>query len=136
MNKNCLPWTKEYFQTNVVNTAAETEELKFVLDNVVSITGDCDVTQRKGKVLCIYDMKLEFSITGSKSDEEETFLATVVVPEFVHDQDEDDYVFDIESSDYKADIRRVLVPELKQKLIKFQNDLIKAHEQDVQHATD
>ncbi|XXZ98379.1 hypothetical protein QA089_000875 [Meyerozyma guilliermondii] len=136
VDKNCLPWTKEYFQENVVNTSAESGDLKFVLDNVVSISGDCDVTQRKGKVLCIYDMKLEFSIAGTSASEEDKFSATIVVPEFVHDQDEDDYVFEIDSSDHKSEILRVFVPELKQKLIKFQSDLIEAHERDVQHATD
>lgn len=83
--------------------------------------------------MCIYDMKLEFSVSGTSADEE--ILATIVVPEFVHDQDEDEYVFEIDS-DHKSEILRVLVPQLKQKLMKFQSDLIKAHERDVQHATD
>lgn len=78
-------------------------------------------------------MKLEFSVSGTSADEE--ILATIVVPEFVHDQDEDEYVFEIDS-DHKSEILRVLVPQLKQKLMKFQSDLIKAHERDVQHATD
>ena len=84
--------------------------------------------------MCIYDMKLEFSIAGTSASEEDKFLATIVVPEFVHDQDEDDYVFEIDSSDHKSEILRVFVPELKQELIKFH--LIEAHERDVQHATD
>lgn len=78
-------------------------------------------------------MKLEFSVSGTSADEE--ILATIVVPEFVHDQDEDEFVFEIDS-DHKSEILRVLVPQLKQKLMKFQSDLIKAHERDVQHATD
>ena len=118
-----------------MNTSAQAGDVKLVLDNIVAITGDCDVTQRKGKVLCIYDMKLELSVTGTKPDEER-FLATIVVPEFVHDQEEDEYIFEIEASEHTPEIRRLLVPELKKRLLKFQADLIRAHERDVQHATD
>lgn len=135
MDKNCLPWSKEYFQKEIIDTTFENDELKVSLDNVSSITGDCDVTQRKGKVLCIYDMKLQFSINGVSKNEDETFNGTITVPEFVHDQEDDEYVFDIEVENYKIEIRKFFIPILKQKLMNFQNDLVKAHEKDVQHNT-
>lgn len=135
MDKNCLPWSKEYFQREIIDTTFENDELKVSLDNVSSITGDCDVTQRKGKVLCIYDMKLQFSINGVSKNEDETFNGTITVPEFVHDQEDDEYVFDIEVENYKIEIRKFFIPILKQKLMNFQNDLVKAHEKDVQHNT-
>ncbi|EMG50285.1 hypothetical protein G210_4679 [Candida maltosa Xu316] len=139
IDKNCLPWSKDYFNQTVINTTYENEELKIVITSVDSVSGDCDVTQRKGKVLCIYDMRLQFSITiedKKNDDSEEKLTATIVVPEFVHDQDEDDYVFEIESSDKKAEIRKYFVPVLRTKLMKFQPDLLDAHAKDVQHATD
>lgn len=135
VDKNCLPWSKEYFQKEIIDTTFENDELKVSLDNVSSITGDCDVTQRKGKVLCIYDMKLQFSINGVSKNEDETFNGTITVPEFVHDQEDDEYVFDIEVENYKIEIRKFFIPILKQKLMNFQNDLVKAHEKDVQHNT-
>lgn len=135
MDKNCLPWSKDYFQKEIIDTTFENDELKVSLDNVSSITGDCDVTQRKGKVLCIYDMKLQFSINGVSKNEDETFNGTITVPEFVHDQEDDEYVFDIEVENYKIEIRKFFIPILKQKLMNFQNDLVKAHEKDVQHNT-
>lgn len=118
----------------VVNTTTENDIFKFVVRETQIVDGDCDVTQRKGKVLCIYDMKLLFSIDGSKKDEEKDLLGTITLDEFFHDQDEDEYVFSV-ASDYSSDIKKVLIPVLRMKLMKFQGDLILAHEKDVQHNT-
>ncbi|KAK6873349.1 Hsp90 co-chaperone AHA1 [Candida tropicalis] len=140
IDKNCLPWSKEYFQVNIIDTTYEDEQYKFQITSIDSVSGDCDVTQRKGKVLCIYDMKLKFSLSGNiKKDgesESEKITATIVIPEFVHDQDEDEYVFEIDSNDNKAEIRKFFIPVLRTKLMKFQPDLLEAHAKDVQHATD
>ena len=78
-------------------------------------------------------MKLEFSINGVSKKEDETFTGTITIPEFVHDQDEDEYVFEINADNYKIEIRKFFIPILKQKLMNFQGDLVKAHERDVQH---
>lgn len=107
-----------------------------VVNGIDSVTGDCDVTQRKGKVLCIYDMKLLLSVSGTKKKNSETFSGLIHVPELVHDQDEDDYVFNIDASEHASEMRKHLVPKIKAKLLKFQKDLISAHLKDVQHATD
>lgn len=133
MDKNCLPWSKEYFNNEFVNSVVEQGDFKFTITEVKSVEGDCDVTQRKGRVLCIYDMKLLFSVSGSK--DEESFTGTVSIPEFMHDQDDDEYVFNITSDSHSTEIKKHFVPSLKQKLKKFQPDLIKAHEKDVQHNT-
>ncbi|EGV62244.1 hypothetical protein PSN45_000965 [Yamadazyma tenuis] len=133
VDKNCLPWSKEYFTSEFVNTEVEKDSYKFTLSSVNSVEGDCDVTQRKGRVLCIYDMTLTFGITGSK--DEESFSGTITVPEFIHDQEEDDYVFNVSSESCNSEIKSLFLPVLKQKLMKFQGDLIKAHEKDVQHTT-
>lgn len=116
-----------------MNTQVSHEDYVFVLESVDSVSGDCDVTQRKGKVLCIYDMTLRFSVKVEKDGE--STRGQISVPEFVHDQDEDEYVFDIDASEHKAEIRKHFVPELKAKLLKFQDDLIAAHEKDVQHSS-
>lgn len=85
-------------------------------------------------------MTLKFLLTGDiKKDgesESEKVTATIVIPEFVHDQDEDEYVFEIDSNDIKPEIRKFFIPVLKSKLMKFQPDLLEAHAKDVQHATD
>lgn len=141
IDKNCLPWSKDYLKENIIDTTYEDDLFRFVVTAVDSVSGDCDVTQRKGKVLCIYDMRLQFLLSGAikkgnEKEEEETISATIVIPEFVHDQDKDEYVFEIESASQKLEIRKYFVPILKEKLMKFQPDLLEAHAKDVQHATD
>lgn len=97
-----------------------------------SINGDCDVTQRKGKVKCIFDLNLVFAISGTLNEEE--FNGTVTIDEFMHDLDDDEYNFIINSSN-TSEIKKHLIPVLKSKLMNFQPDLIKAHEKDVQHSS-
>lgn len=111
----------------------ETDVYTFLVKRVDAL-GDCDVTQRKGKVLCIYDMKLLFTLGGLKKEDESEISGTAVLEEFVHDQDEDEYVFEI-TSDHSAEVQKHLVPVLRAKLMKFQADLIEAHEKDVQHSS-
>ncbi|PVH21747.1 hypothetical protein CXQ85_000737 [Candidozyma haemuli] len=135
VDRNCLPWTKEYLGNNVVDTTYEDDALKLVVTEITTVSGDCDVTQRKGKTLCIYDMKLRFAVSGSKKDEEDSsFTGTIALDEFFHDQDDDEYVFVVEGDD-TAHIKKHLVPLVKAKLVKFQGDLIGAHEKDVQHSS-
>lgn len=131
VDKNCLPWSKEYFE-NYVNYLLEKDGFSFSVSSIKSVEGDCDVTQRKGRVLCIFDMVLEFEISGSK--DEENFLATIGIPEFVHDQEDDEYVFNV-TGGFTTEVKKYFVPEFKSKLMQFQPDLIKAHEKDVQHTS-
>lgn len=130
MDKNCLPWSKVYLEENIVNTTFQNDSITYTLTKIDSVTGDCDVTQRKGKVLCIFDMKLEFSISGTQGDEE--FTGKIILPEFIHDQEDDEYDFTVNSDTHKAEIRKHFVPVLKAKLMKFQGDLISAHSQEIQ----
>lgn len=119
---------------HVKDTSFEDSIFELAINEVKLVSGDCDVTQRKGKVLCIYDMKLVFSVQGVKKDEEKDLLGTITIDEFVHDQDEDEYVFEV-VSEYSSDIKRLLVPILRTRLMKFQLDLILAHGRDVQDTT-
>lgn len=133
MDKNCLPWTKDYLDEKVVSTSFENDEVTFLITSV-EVSGDCDVTQRKGKVLCIYDMKLLFTLGGTKKDDDSSILATIVLEEFVHDQDEDEYIFTV-TSDHASQVKKLVIPSLRSRLMKFQGDLIEAHEKDVQHSS-
>ncbi|CAN3366202.1 hsp90 co-chaperone Hch1p [Diutina catenulata] len=134
VDKNCLPWAKEYLETNVQGISDGSGEYTLTVTSVDSVTGDCDVTQRKGKVLCIYDMALDFTVTA-KPEEGDEVTARISLPEFVHDQDEDEYQFST-SGDAATDTKKYLLPLVLAQLQKFQQDLIDAHSQDVQHATD
>lgn len=117
----------------MVNTSVDNDAFSLSIKSI-DTTGDCDVTQRKGKVLCIFDMKLVFTVEGTKKDDDKAVSGTITIDEFAHDQGEDEYVFDIKS-DHSADIKKHLIPVLKLKLLQFQPALILAHEKDVQHSS-
>lgn len=136
MDRNCIPWTKTYFNDHIKGTTYEDDGYTIEITSIESITGDCDVTQRKGKVLCIYDLQLSLALTGKAIADEKTFTGSIKLGEFVHDQDEDEYEFEILVDDYTHQVKTLLIPVLKSKLMNFQSDLIKAHENEVQHATD
>lgn len=117
---------------NLTNTSVENDDYLLFIKSIDSVSGDCDVTQRKGKVLCIFDMKLVFTVEGTKKVDEKEVAGTITIEEFVHDQEEDEILFVIKS-DHSAEIKKHLVPVLKTKLLEFQPALILAHEKDVQH---
>lgn len=101
-----------------------------VVSLVDLVTGDCDVTQRKGKVLCIYDMVVSLAVSGTVDESEVS--GKIKLEEFVHDQDEDEYQFSV-TGDAVSDIKKALLPLVLVQLQKFQGDLIATNEQDVQH---
>lgn len=94
---------------------------------------------RKGKIITIYDIKLVLGFTGSLADSESDSVAgKITIPEVMHDNDEDDYVFEIEIfSDNKEKgaardlITRDLIPRLRSTLQRFPEALTDAHGKDV-----
>lgn len=122
--------------TNTIlgTTVSTSDGYTFKVENVSTVTGDCNVTQRKGKTLCIFDMKVTFSVGIFESDASESIRQVIIVlPEFVHDQEQDDYLFEIGADEMRTELRTELIPVVKQKLLQFQHDLILAHDQDVKH---
>ena len=80
------------------------------LDKVLSMDGDVDVSQRKGKVITIFDVKVVIEYSGKlisdqtlskcspnadqegKTKEDEDVSGTITVPEIAHDTEENEYV--------------------------------------------
>ncbi|KAG5419774.1 hypothetical protein I9W82_001654 [Candida metapsilosis] len=136
VDKNCLPWAKTYFNDNVKNTSFEDDDFHFYISDIQTVTGHCDVTQRKGKVLCIYDLRIVFTVSGkikNEQNDEETISGTITIAEFEHDQDENEYIYEVVVDSASSEVRKHLIPLLTSKLVKFQPDLIEAHAKDVQH---
>lgn len=68
VNKDVSVWTKEWLDQNVNGIKAEDAGVTAQLDKVISMDGDVDVNQRKGKVITIFDVKLVLEYSGkSKS---------------------------------------------------------------------
>jgi len=110
------------------------------LDKLVSMDGDVDVSQRKGKVITIFDVKVVLEYSGKTKDDEEV-SGTITVPEVAHDTEENEYVFDIDiysdansKAPVKDLVRAKIVPQLRKQFAKLGPALIAEHGKDIQHA--
>ncbi|KAM0286773.1 hypothetical protein ACHAQH_000793 [Verticillium albo-atrum] len=140
VNKDVSPWAKEYLEGTLLKLQAEDGGVTAKISKLVSMDGDVDVSQRKGKVITIFDVKLVLEYSGSTPDEADV-SGTITVPEVAHDTEEDEYVFDIdifaESKDkqpVKDLVRSKLVPQLRSEFSKLSSALIAEHGKDIQHA--
>lgn len=119
---------------------AEEDGVTAQLDKVISMDGDVDVSQRKGKVITIFDVRVVIEYSG-KTKEDEDVSGTITVPELAHDTEENEYVFDIDiysdgtsKAPVKDLVRAKLVPQLRKQFIKLGPALIAEHGKDIQHA--
>lgn len=140
VNKDVSAWAKEYLETSLTKLEAEDGGVTAKISKLVSMDGDVDVSQRKGKVITIFDVKLTLEYSGSAPDEAEV-SGTITVPEVAHDTEENEFVFDIDiHSESKAKqpvkdlVRSKLVPQLRQEFLKISGALIAEHGKDIQHA--
>lgn len=138
VDKNTLPWTKDYFNQRLTNYEITSKDGKHTIKvtKVSSISGDSNVSQRKGKPICYFDLKLDMSVAIVNDEEEEDKTGTIVVPEFMHD-DED---FEINATGFNSEgnhlVKSDFIPALRLYLLQYQKDLLKNHSQDLQHGSD
>lgn len=64
VNKDVREWAREYLEKSIVGTSAEEEDVSAKVSKITSADGDCDVSQRKGKVITLFDIKLEMEYEG------------------------------------------------------------------------
>ncbi|GKT94201.1 hsp90 co-Chaperone Aha1 [Colletotrichum tofieldiae] len=140
VNKDASAWAKQYLEESLTKVESADGGVTAKISKVVSMDGDVDVSQRKGKVITIYDVKLVLEYTGTTSDETEV-SGTITVPEVAHDTEEDEFVFDIdiysdakEKQPVKDLVRSKLLPQLRQEFLKLPGALIAEHGKDIQHA--
>jgi activator of HSP90 ATPase len=65
VNKDVSGWTREYLDKELTQISAEQDGITAKIDKVVSMDGDVDVSQRKGKVITIFDVKLKLEYSGT-----------------------------------------------------------------------
>lgn len=142
VNKDAAPWAKQWLTDNIMGLRVEDRGVKAQLDKVVSMDGDVDVNQRKGKVITIFDVKLVLEYSGTTKDNEDV-SGTITVPEIAHDTEENEYVFDIDiysdaasKAPVKDLVRASIVPALRTRFSKLGPALISHHGKDIQHAPD
>lgn len=108
VNKDVREWGKDYLSEQLVGLKAEKDGTSVEVSKILSMDGDMDVSQRKGKVITIFDVRLQLEYTGKvpvkemvKEDDEEEekerdgskgVSGTITLPEVAHDTEEDEYV--------------------------------------------
>jgi activator of HSP90 ATPase len=91
VNKNVSAWTKQWLEDSLTKLEVEDGDVTAKITKVISLDGDVDVNQRKGKVITIYDFNLSIEYSGSTADGGDV-SGTVTIPEVAHDTEEDEFV--------------------------------------------
>ncbi|KAI9851293.1 MAG: hypothetical protein M1838_004029 [Thelocarpon superellum] len=142
VNKDVSAWAKDYLEKSLSSISAEGHGVAARVDKVLSMDGDVDVSQRKGKVITLFDVKLQLEYSGTTAEQEEA-SGTITVPEVAHDTEEDEYVFEIDiysdsssKQPVKNLVRERIIPQLRTHLHALGPALIAEHGKDLQHAPD
>ncbi|KAL8697358.1 MAG: hypothetical protein Q9201_007160 [Fulgogasparrea decipioides] len=139
VNKDTSEWARTYLEQNLVGVSADEKDVSAKITKIMSMDGDVDVSQRKGKVITLFDVAVKLEYEGRTRDDEDV-SGTVTIPEVAHDTEPDEYVFEIDiysdansKQPVKELIRSKIVPQLRQRLSKLGPDLITEHARDIQH---
>lgn len=65
VNKDVSEWAKEYLEKDLTTISAAQGDVSAEVTKVTSMDGDVDVSQRKGKVITLFDVKLKLEYEGS-----------------------------------------------------------------------
>lgn len=65
VNKDVSEWTREWFKEKLVGLEAKNGDVTAKISSVQSMDGDVDVSQRKGKVITIFDVRLVLEYSGN-----------------------------------------------------------------------
>ncbi|XBW36395.1 hypothetical protein QEN19_001975 [Hanseniaspora menglaensis] len=138
-DKNCLPWAKKYFERVLKEKIFKSvNDIEFKITNISQLEGDCEVNQRKGKLMSLFDMQmvLDFDVLCK----ENKYQGTIKIPEIAFDSEVEDYQYDItilkEKSDDSFLIREFFKQDIKEELslifYKFNDDLLAENAKDIQ----
>ncbi|SCU80583.1 LADA_0B08438g1_1 [Lachancea dasiensis] len=137
VDKNTLPWTERYMQELAASMEAvcsPSGSHKVQIVKLESVSGDSHVSQRKGKVICYFDLNVQFTAQVVEADSDTSVCeGKIMVPELVHDESG----FEIRPegfSDHYQMVKDHFVPSLRATLCQYQVDLIAQHSKDVQQS--
>lgn len=107
VNKDVSEWARDYLERSLTVISVEEGDVSAKITQVETMTGDVDVSQRKGKVITLFDVELKLAWEGitnvilfmsvssfseGKIRKGETVSGSISVPEVAHDTEEDEYV--------------------------------------------
>lgn len=64
VNKDARGWAKDYLTQKVCAISAEENGASAKIEKLVNMDGDVDVNQRKGKVITLFDVKVQLEYQG------------------------------------------------------------------------
>lgn len=67
VNKDVSPWAKAYFEENLTQISASENKVTAKIRSLLDVDGDVDVSQRKGKVITLFDVKIKLEFEGRVS---------------------------------------------------------------------
>jgi len=78
VNKDVGPWAKDYLDSKVKEVSAEEDGVSAKVTKLTSMDGDVDVSQRKGKVITIFDvsLRLDYEGRGCRVNQFRTYMLT------------------------------------------------------------
>ncbi|OUM52410.1 hypothetical protein BVG19_g1599 [[Candida] boidinii] len=148
VDKNCFDWAKQYFNENLINLKftdnVKGAKISVITKSIKELTGDVEVCQRKGKIISLFDLKLSINFESFVSNdngnegEAEIYKGLINIPEIAYDTEIDEFQFDVQFLENKSNedirilIKNKLIPELRNKLSRFGNDLISIQGSDIQ----
>ena len=65
VNKDVREWARDFLDKNLVGVEASDGENEAKISKVMSMEGDVDVSQRKGKVITLFDVKVQLEYSGT-----------------------------------------------------------------------
>ncbi|KAJ3128435.1 hypothetical protein HK098_004512 [Nowakowskiella sp. JEL0407] len=142
VEKNCLPWAKEYLTSQLKNLSASDAGSTVSISSIFEISGDVHVNQRKGKIITIYDIMIDMRWIGNvilgENADGETTSGELKIPEYEHDTSPKDIPFEYTVDDSSIVgkllldlVKSQLVPKIREKLSSFATDLRENHAKDV-----
>jgi activator of HSP90 ATPase len=64
VNKDAGPWAKKFIESQIEDISAEEDGVTAKMTKLTAMDGDVEVSQRKGKVISIFDVALTFEYEG------------------------------------------------------------------------
>ena len=64
VNKDTSEWARNYLENELIGISAEDGAVSAKIDKILSMDGDVDVSQRKGKVITLFDVRLQLEYSG------------------------------------------------------------------------
>lgn len=139
VSKDASAWARGYLEELLSHVSAEEVDVSAKVDKLLSMEGDVDVSQRKGKVITLFDIKLKLEYSGNAAGE--SVRGSITVFDLAHDSEANEYVFEVDVySDGKSKqpvkdlVRAQIIPQIREKLVKLGPALIAEHGKDIQHA--